>query len=300
MWWFVPPARDHARLRTRAAAMALAIAAAGPAAAQQTIINVPSVDQTKKGRFFYLHESQVRDWDNNRYWLTTNFFTYGVTERFELAFTAYNIGTPVQANQALGLGWKTAQPILARSAPKWEIKLGAGQMLPMNLRGKGVGLWSYGQASFRLPATGTRLMGGVSRGPNQLFGRDTTHFIGTVEQPLDAVGQAIGGRFGHFIGQTAIVAEWFSGTHEFGDFVPGVNWHNDDGWVVITPRAARSASCSADRPSMPPYISALCWPMRSGAGRRTRPGVADNLGKTFCIFTSPQRALGTPMMASRA
>jgi hypothetical protein len=73
----------------------------------------------------------------------------------------------------------------------------------------------------------------VSRGPNQLFGRDTTHFIGTVEQPLDAVGQAIGGRFGHFIGQTAIVAEWFSGTHEFGDFVPGVNWHNDDGWVVI-------------------------------------------------------------------
>lgn len=246
MWWTVWAQRNRAR-QGRAAALAAAraftvvtvfacVAAlvfAGPAAAQQTIINVPSVDQTKEGRFFYLHESQVRDWGGNSYWLTTNFFTYGVTERFELALTAYNIGTPVKPNQAVGLGWKTAQPVLAKSLPKWEIKLGAGQMLPVNLRGQGVGLWSYGQASFRLPATQTRLMGGISRGPNQLFGRDTTHFIGTVEQPLTGIGRAIGGPLGNFVGNVAIVAEWFAGSHEFGDFVPGLNWHNDDGWVII-------------------------------------------------------------------
>jgi hypothetical protein len=234
IWWPLLPAREAARWA--GAAVAVVTAATGlprAANAQQTIINVPSVDQTKKGRFFYLHESQLRDWGGNRYWQTTNFFTYGVTERFELALTAYNIGTPVKANQAVAVGWKTAQPVLARSLPKWEIRLGAGQMLPINLRGQGVGLWSYGQASVRLPATRTRVMAGVSRGPNQLFGRDTTHAIASVEQPLDALGRAIGGPVGDVVGHTAIVAEWFSGRHEFGDFVPGLNWHDDNGWVVI-------------------------------------------------------------------
>ncbi len=201
--------------------------------AQQTIVNVPSVEQTKDGRFFYLHESQVRSWGEGRYWLTTNFFTYGVTERFELALTTYNIGTPVKANQAVALGWKTAQPVLQRQLPKWEIKLGAGQMLPLNLRDGRVGLWSYGQASIRIPGLGTRLMGGVSHGPANLFGRNTTHAIASIEQPLSGLGNRIGGDLGKIISETAIVAEWFSGTHEFGDFVPGVNWHNDDGWVVI-------------------------------------------------------------------
>lgn len=207
--------------------------ASGPARAQQTIINVPSIEQTKAGKAFFLHESQVRDWDGNRYWLTTNFFTYGVSERFELALTTYNIGTPVKANQAIGLGWKTAQPVLANSLPKWELKLGAGQMLPFNLRDGRVGLWSYGQASARLPILSTRLMGGISHGPANLFGRHTTHFIGSIEQPLTGLGQRIGGPVGAVIADSALVAEWFSGTHEFGDFVPGVNWHNKHGWVVI-------------------------------------------------------------------
>jgi hypothetical protein len=204
-----------------------------PVRAQQTIINVPSIEQTKDGKFFYLHESQVRAWGNNDYWLTTNFFTYGVTERFEVALTTYNIGTPVKANQAVGLGWKTAQPILAKSLPQWEIKLGAGQMMPFNLRDGRVGLWSYGQASVRVPGLGTRLMGGVSNGPANLFGKNTTHAIASVEQPLTGLGERIGGGFGQIVKDSAIIAEWFSGTHEFGDFVPGINWHDDNGWVVI-------------------------------------------------------------------
>lgn len=214
--------------------MAIATLAVPRAAhAQQTIINVPSVDQTKEGRFFYLHESQVRDWDGNSYWLTTNFLTYGVTKRFEVALTTYNIGTPVQPNQAIGVGWKTAQPILAKTLPKWELKLGAGQMLPVNLRGKGAGLWSYGQASARVPGLGLRLMGGVSNGPDELFGRNTTHFIGSFEQPLTGLGDRIGGPVGKVVRDMAILGEWWSGTHEFADFVPGLNWHDDDGWVVI-------------------------------------------------------------------
>ncbi|MBC2668295.1 hypothetical protein ACFOON_04830 [Novosphingobium piscinae] len=206
---------------------------ASPVMAQQTIINAPSVDQTKQGRFFFLHESQLRSWDDNSYWLTTNFLTYGVTDRFELALTTYNIGSPTKPNQAIAPGWKTAQPVWSRRLPEWEIKLGAGQMMPINLQGQGVGLWSFGQVSFRLPPTGTRLTGGVSHGPNQLFGRDTTHFVGSIEQPLDGLGARIGGALGDVVGDMAIVGEWFAGKHEFGDFVPGLNWHNDDGWVVI-------------------------------------------------------------------
>lgn len=212
----------------------LALGLAGtPGAAQQTIVNVPSADQTKDGRVFFLHESQVRDWGGNSYWLTTNFLTYGVTDRFELALTTYNIGTPAKANQAIGLGWKTSQPVLADSLPEWELKLGAGQMLPVNLRGSGVGLWSYGQASFRVPGLGLRLMGGVSNGPDELFGKNTTHFIGSFEQPLKGLGEAIGGPVGRVVNDMTLLGEWFSGNHEFGDFVPGLNWHSKDGWVVI-------------------------------------------------------------------
>lgn len=214
-------------------ALLLLSAFALPAAAQQTIINVPSVDQTKDGRFFVLHESQVRDWDGHSYWLTTNFLTYGVTERFEVAATLYNVGTPAQTNRALGLGWKTAQPILAHTLPDWELKLGAGQMLPINLAGQGAGLWSYGQASFRLPGVGLRLTGGISHGPRQLFGQNTTHFIGSYELPLQGLGDAIGGPVGRVVADMALLGEWWSGNHEFADFVPGLNWHNKDGWVVI-------------------------------------------------------------------
>lgn len=220
------------------AALWLVVGLALPARAQQTIVNVPSVEQTKAGKLFFLHETQVRDWGGNSFWLTTNFLTYGVTDRFELALTTYNLGTPREANQAVALGWKTAQPLWAASLPQWEIKLGAGQMLPVNISSRnqglgGVGVWSYAQASFRLPGVGTRVMGGISNAPRQLFGQQTTHFIGSVEQPLDGLGDLVGGGLGRFLGETALVAEWFAGSHKFGDFVPGLNWHNDKGWVVI-------------------------------------------------------------------
>ena len=227
-----------ARRPTARAAAALAgavatLAAARATPAQQTIINVPSVDQTKQGRFFYLHESQVRDWGGNSFWQTTNFLTYGLTERFEVALTTYNIGTPRVANSAVALGWKTAQPILRKQLPQWEPTLGAGQMYPLSIRGQGLGVWSYGQGAFRLPGTRTRLMGGVSHGPALLFGQRTTHFIGSYEQPLEALGRRLGGRVGDAVGHMSLIGEWWSGTHEFADFVPGINYHTKSLVVIV-------------------------------------------------------------------
>lgn len=187
--------------------------------AQQTIINVPSVDQTPRGRFFALHESQVRTRDPKPYWVSTNFFTYGLTDRIELAATVYNVGWPSKPYQAAALGWKTAQPVLRSALPTWELTVGAGQMYPISLTGRGVGVWSYGQVAWRLPHVRTRLMTGISRGPRNLFSKNTTHFISSFEQPL--------------AGHWNLLGEWWSGTHDFADFVPGVNYHWGSNVVIV-------------------------------------------------------------------
>lgn len=189
------------------------------ATAQQTIINVPSVDQTPKGQFFALHESATRPGGEGAYWLSTNFLTYGVTSGLEAAVTAYNLGSYAAPNSAIGVGWKGARRVLPSRLPAWELTLGAGQMLQTNLRGGGVGLWSYGQASLRIPGAGLRLMGGVSAGPRQLFGVNTVHFIGSAEWPVAS--------------HVNLLAEWFSGRHDLADFVPGVSWHGGKTLVVL-------------------------------------------------------------------
>jgi hypothetical protein len=195
---------------------------AGAVQAQQTIINVPSVDQTAKGRFFYLHESQIRQWDGVDYWQTTNFLTYGLTDRFELATTVYNVGSPALPTTTVGIGWKTAQPLLRRALPALNLTVGAGQMLQQSLRGRGTGVWSYAQFAGVIPTTKTRLMLGVSDGPANLFGKHTTHAIASYEQPLD-----------RWIPNVSLLGEWWSGTHDFGDFVPGINYHTKRMVVIL-------------------------------------------------------------------
>ena len=209
------------------------LALACPAQAQQTIINVPSVDQTKKDHVFFLHESQVRDWADNDFWLTTNFLTYGVTDRLEVAVTTYNLGRPRARNEAIGTGWKTAQPLFQEGLPDLDLKLGAGQMLIFSLTGKNPGVWSYGQAAFRIPGLRTRIMAGVSNGPTALFGQRTTHMIASYEQPLTLLGDAIGGKAGKILSKMTLLGEWWSGRHELADFVPGVNYHTDKLVVIV-------------------------------------------------------------------
>lgn len=236
------------RTATRVAALVLALSlVVRPALAQQTIINVPSVDQTPKGRWFFLHESQVRAWDLNaakgrdNYWLTTNFLTYGLTKHVELALTTYNIGTPAKVNSAIGLGWKTAFgiPGFATRHPRWEPKIGFGQMVPVSIRSDRmldsagipdrIGLWSYAQASVRLPGPQTRLMLGVSNGARNLFKKPTTHAIASWEQPLKVLPGALGRTLEH----VNFLGEWWSGSHDFADFVPGLNYHNHDLVVIV-------------------------------------------------------------------
>lgn len=220
------------------------LAAPSMLGAQQTVINAPSVDQTAKGRVFALHESQVRSWGDTSFWQTTQFVTYGVTKHVELAITAYNIGTPLKRVATLGVGWKGAADIpgLATQAPAWEPKVGAGQMVAIPLRGERLGVWSYLQTSVRLPVLRTRLMAGVSDGPPAMFGKATTHFMGSFEQPL----AALPGALGHALHDITLLGEWWAGQHEFADFVPGFNWHRGKTVVIVGYKLANTPGTRGD------------------------------------------------------
>jgi hypothetical protein len=200
--------------------------------AQQTIINMPSVDQTPKGRFFYLHESQARSWDNQQFWAMTNFFTYGITDELEVCLTQYQWGVPTQAYSAVGFGYKGTKQFFPESLKALELKISFGQMLPISTTAKGVGVWTYLLGSFKLPVFGTRLVSGISRGPRANFGFNTTHAVASVEQ--------------HLVGHWNLLAEWFSGTHENGYFIPGVNYHYHDLVVILGYKFSNKPNNSKD------------------------------------------------------
>lgn len=67
----------------------------------------------------------------------------------------------------------------------------------------------------------------------------------------------------------------------------------------ITPAAASLARSASLSRSTPPSTSSL-WAPSGGPVQRTRPGVADSLGKTPCIFSIPSVGSSTSTMASRA
>lgn len=211
---------------------------------QQTVINAPSVDQTPKGRVFALHESQLRAWGDTSFWQTTHFVTYGLTKQLEVAVTAYNIGAPLKRLATLGVGWKGAidMPGLSARAPQWELKLGAGQMVAVPLRGERVGVWSYLQTSARIPGARTRLMAGISDGPTAMFGKPTSHFVGSIEQPLASVP----GRLGHALHDFTLLAEWWAGQHEFADFVPGINYHRGRSVMILGYKLANTPGTKGD------------------------------------------------------
>jgi hypothetical protein len=62
------------------------------------------------------------------------------------------------------------------------------------------------------------------------------------------------------------------------------------GGVQTTPSEPRSASCAGLTP-IHARTSAVCWP-RSGAGRRSAPGVPESRGRTLCTVTLPNSSSG--------
>lgn len=182
---------------------------ARPACAQQTIFNVPSADVTPEGKLFLQHESQFRPWKPGRFVSNTEYSALGIGHNTELDMTLFNVNAPASDNITLGVGFKSAIPILRKQLPDQEVKLTLGTVVPVSLQGEGVGNWSYTHLSARIPKVKTRLTAGVSAGTRQIFGRNAVAFIGGVEQPVTK--------------RLSINGDWYSGTHNLGLLITGVS-----------------------------------------------------------------------------
>lgn len=179
--------------------------------AQQLIISIPNADITPNNEYVFTGESQLKIEKESG---TENFMfgTYGVGYCTELALSAYNMKIPQSSvNPSVAPGFKTSLQIFREKLDKRQVKLTGGQMIPVSLSGEGIGSWTYGHLSFRLPVLNTRLTGGANYGTVQIFARNQFSFLGGVEQPLTE--------------KLMFVADWVSGTHQFAALAAGLQGH---------------------------------------------------------------------------
>lgn len=170
--------------------------------AQQTIFNVPSADITEKGMIFIQHESQF----SGDFGLFTNYGAYGIGKYTEIDLTLFGVGTNNVKNEVLGVGFKTALPLHKKS----ETKITFGTLIPISLRGNGVGGYGYSHLSTRLPKLKTRITSGIFTGTTTLFGRDFICFIGGLEQPITE--------------KLSFIVDYHSGKHSNGFLIPGISY----------------------------------------------------------------------------
>lgn len=186
------------------------------------IVGIPSPETTPKKELLLTHESQLGPWRTGREhpdWNSFTFFTYGITDKTELSFAINNIGVPGSERLGIAPGFKTYRPILTKRFPHADLRVTGGAMMPVSLRGDGVGYWTFVTLSGRVPKLRTRLTAGVSAGSRQLFGREKVAAIVGIEQPLTK--------------KLSVVADWYSGTHDLGAFIPAVQYNFTQHDVLI-------------------------------------------------------------------
>jgi hypothetical protein len=178
------------------------------AQAVSLVVGIPSADTTHEGSIELTHESQLSPWKRNDSYNSFSFATYGVTDHTEVAVSLNSLALPTTNNGSIGVGFKTWHPLLSKQFPKHDIRVIGGQVIPASLHGDGLGSWTFGSVSARLPKTQTRFTAGVSAGTRQLFGRDTVAFMGAIEQPITK--------------RVGFVVDWYSGQHALGALIPAI------------------------------------------------------------------------------
>lgn len=175
--------------------------------AQQTVFNVPSADVTPKGHLFLQQEGQFTPWGDKPFFNGTTYTAVGIGHNTEIDATLFNVGSPATQNITLGTGFKSAIPIpgLKEKFPEREFKFTIGSEMLFSLEGQGVGNWTYGHLSGRVPKINTRLTAGLSYGTRQVFGENTFAFIAAVEQPVTK--------------KLNIIADWYSGDEHWAGYL---------------------------------------------------------------------------------
>lgn len=184
--------------------------------AQQTVFNVPSSEVVEKNSVYFQHQSNFRPWKPERYYHTDNNVAFGLGHNTELNASLYNIEAPESTNRAIGIGFRSAIPLLRKKFPEQEFKVTVGDMLPVSLDGHGAGNWGYGHLSGTIPKLNTRIIAGIGAGTEDIFGSDTVHFMGAIEQPLVKSEKV------------KLIADWMSGSHTYGFLTSGLAYKIND------------------------------------------------------------------------
>ena len=167
--------------------------------AQDATFNVPPADVMKKREVFLQHENQFSE----RFGLFTDIARLGIGYNTEVNLILSGIGSNNVANEVLNVGLKTAIPLHKES----NTKLTLGHLIPVSLRGNGVGGDSFVLVSTQLPKIGTRISSGVRVGTTTLFGRDIVSYIAAVQHPLTK--------------RIDLLVDWHSGRHINGLLIAG-------------------------------------------------------------------------------
>jgi hypothetical protein len=183
------------------------------ASAQQAIVSLPSADLTPPRKLFGMVESQFRPVGPKPYYNSTSFFCFGLDDTTEIAVSLYNAGAPATGNATVANGFKSVFPLFRGELDRWEPKVTVGMMGLFSVSKRGLGLWAYAHASARMGAHGPRLTLGISHSDRQLTEIRATALMAAVEQPVKLGGAHLD-----------LVAEWFSGSHDLGNFIYGVAW----------------------------------------------------------------------------
>lgn len=175
--------------------------------AMQTVFNVPSADVTEKGHVFLQQEVQTTPWITEDAFFSTTYSAYGIGHNTEIDATLFNVGSPATENISMGVGFKSVIPIpgLKEKFPKREFKFTVGSNVLIGLEGNGVGNWTYGHLSGRVPKLNTRISAGLSYGGKQVFGQNGLSFIGAVEQPVTK--------------KFSLLGDWYSGTEHWAGYL---------------------------------------------------------------------------------
>lgn len=188
--------------------------------AQTLIVGIPSTDVAPKREFAIAHETQANRFQSGGYWNSFTFATYGLGNGLELAASLYGPSRPASPELSLGLGFKKRFTMSGDWAKRHEWTIATGAMVPASFRGNGVGIWTYGLTSIRVPKTRTRFTAGPSYGTRQIFGRTAVKAMVGIEQPLTK--------------KVSLVTDWFTGTHDLGASIFGVSYQPSHSLLVIT------------------------------------------------------------------
>jgi hypothetical protein len=189
---------------------------------QSLLVGIPSANTAHQGKLELTHESQfgIFDGSENFKWNSFNILCYGLTESTELTATYNNMNSYGSENTAFSIGAKHVMKMdFLKIDEKYDPRFTFGGNIMLSDKRWDVGPWIYSHLSAKIPATNTRLIGGVSYGYEQAFGFNRNFVNNSYSNVPIRPFSAIVGFEQPIVKDFTLIADWFSGNHELGALI---------------------------------------------------------------------------------